>query len=94
MLRVAFALRQAPAGPGIGSFCGEADISGGQGPQKKSTGPVESDRQRTLDGLPHLGLDGRESYRKMRLEPLYCPHRLSRGPAPHEREYPRRKDRF
>jgi len=29
-----------------------------------------------------------------RLGPLYRPHRLSRGTAPHEREYPRRKDRF
>ena len=34
------------------------------------------------------------AYRELRLEPLYCPHRLSRGIAPHEREYPRRKDRF
>ena len=41
-----------------------------------------------------FGLDGRESYRELRLEPLCCPHRLSRGTAPHEREYPRRKDRF
>jgi hypothetical protein len=41
-----------------------------------------------------FGLDGREGYRKLRLEPLCCPHRLSRGTAPHEREYPRRKDRF
>jgi hypothetical protein len=41
-----------------------------------------------------FGLDGRERYRKVRLEPLCCPHRLSRGTAPHEREYPRRKDRF
>jgi hypothetical protein len=40
------------------------------------------------------GLEGRESYRELRLEPLCCPHRLSRGTAPHEREYPRRKDRF
>src|SRR5437899_10339725 len=40
-----------------------------------------------------FGLDGRESYHELRLEPLYCPHRLSRGTAPHEREYPRRKDR-
>jgi hypothetical protein len=37
-----------------------------------------------------FGLDGRESYRELRLEPLCCPHRLSRGTAPHEREYPRR----
>jgi hypothetical protein len=35
-----------------------------------------------------------ESYRELRLEPLCCPHRLSRGTAPHEREYPQRKDRF
>src|SRR6266702_3026768 len=41
-----------------------------------------------------FGLDGRESYRELRVEPLCCPHRLSRGTAPHEREYPRRKDRF
>jgi hypothetical protein len=41
-----------------------------------------------------FGLDGRESYRELRLEPVCCPHRLSRGTAPHEREYPRRKDRF
>ncbi len=41
-----------------------------------------------------FGLDGRESYRELRLELLCCPHRLSRGTAPHEREYPRRKDRF
>ena len=33
-------------------------------------------------------------YRKLRLEPLCCPHPLSRGTAPHEREYPRRRDRF
>jgi hypothetical protein len=41
----------------------------------------------TNDGLPSgrwmfgriFGLDGRESYRELRLEPLYCPHRLSRG---------------
>jgi hypothetical protein len=41
-----------------------------------------------------FGLDGRESYRELRLEPLCCPYRLSRGTAPHERKYPRRKDRF
>jgi hypothetical protein len=41
-----------------------------------------------------FGLDGRESYRELRLKPLHCPHRLGRGTAPHEREYPRRKDRF
>jgi hypothetical protein len=41
-----------------------------------------------------FGLDGRESYRELRLEPLCCPHRISRGTAPHERQYPRRKDRF
>ena len=41
-----------------------------------------------------FGLDGRESYLELRLEPLYCHQRLSRGTAPHEREYPRRKDRF
>jgi hypothetical protein len=41
-----------------------------------------------------FGLDGRESYRELRLKPLCCPHRLSRGIAPHEREYPRRNDRF
>ena len=41
-----------------------------------------------------FGLDGRESYRELRLELLCCPHRLSRGTAPYEREYPRRKDRF
>src|SRR5260370_34359731 len=40
------------------------------------------------------GLDGRESYRELRLKPLCCPHRLSRGTAPHERAYPPRKDRF
>jgi hypothetical protein len=39
-------------------------------------------------------IDAQEGYRKLRLEPLFCPHRLSRGTAPHEREYPRRKDRF
>jgi hypothetical protein len=41
-----------------------------------------------------LSLNGRESYRELRLEPLCCPHRLRRGTAPHEREYARRKDRF
>jgi hypothetical protein len=41
-----------------------------------------------------FGLDGRESYRELRLEPLCCPHRPSRGIAPHEREYQRRNDRF
>src|SRR6201982_3521145 len=41
-----------------------------------------------------FGLDDRESYRELRLELLCCRHRLSRGTAPHEREYPRRKDRF
>ena len=40
-----------------------------------------------------LGLDGRESYREVWLEPLYCPHRLSPGTAPHDREYSSR-DRF
>src|SRR5258706_5612078 len=40
-----------------------------------------------------FGLDGRESYRKLRLELLCCAHRLSRGTAPHEREYPRRTAR-
>ena len=39
-------------------------------------------------------LVGRESYRELRLELLSCPHRVNRGTAPHEREYPRRKDRF
>src|SRR5882757_421997 len=29
-----------------------------------------------------FGLDGRESYRELRLELLWCPHRLSRGTAP------------
>jgi hypothetical protein len=29
-----------------------------------------------------FGLDGRESYRELRLELLCCPHRLSRGTAP------------
>jgi hypothetical protein len=37
---------------------------------------------------------GRESYRKTRLEPLGCSHRLSQGAATHEREYPRRRDLF
>ena len=32
-----------------------------------------------FDGI--FGLDGRESYRKLRLEPLCCP-RVSRGTAP------------
>ncbi len=32
-----------------------------------------------LDICRIFGLDGRESYRKMRLEPLCCPHRLSCG---------------
>ena len=41
-----------------------------------------------------FGFDGRESYRELRLEPLCCPHRLSLGTAPYERENPRRKDRF
>ena len=41
-----------------------------------------------------FGLDSHGSYRELRLEPFYCAHRLSRGTAPHEREYPRRKDRF
>ena len=31
------------------------------------------DPERTLDVWPHLGLEGRESYRKPRLEPLYWP---------------------
>src|ERR1700733_3593655 len=39
-----------------------------------------------------FGLDGRESYRELRLEPLCCPHRLSRETAPHGREYHRRND--
>jgi hypothetical protein len=39
------------------------------------------------------GWTARESYRKLRLEPLCFPHRLSRGTVPHEREHPRRKDR-
>src|SRR5271169_4881507 len=47
----------------------------------------------TLPDRP-LGLDGRKSYRELRLEWLCCPHRLSRGTAPHEREYSPRKDRF
>jgi hypothetical protein len=58
-------------------------------------------RVSSFDGSPHtfirsprFGLDGRESYRELRLELLCCPHRLSRGTAPHEREYPRRTDRF
>jgi hypothetical protein len=37
-----------------------------------------------------LGLDGRENYRKMRLEPLCC-LTVQAEAAPHEREYPRRK---
>jgi hypothetical protein len=40
-----------------------------------------------------LGLDGRENYRKMRLEPLCC-LTVQAEAAPHEREYPRRNDRF
>jgi Tfp pilus assembly protein PilF len=38
-------------------------------------------------------LDGRESHRELRLELVCCAHHLSRGKAPQEREYPRRKDR-
>ena len=34
------------------------------------------------------------AYRELRLELLCCAHHLSRGTAPHEREYARRKDRF
>jgi hypothetical protein len=49
------------------------------------------DPDQTLDVWPHLRFDGRESHRELRPELLCCPHRLSRG---HEREYPRRKDRF
>jgi hypothetical protein len=41
-----------------------------------------------------FGLDSHGSYRELQLEPLYGPHCLSRGTAPHEREYRRRKDRF
>jgi hypothetical protein len=41
-----------------------------------------------------FGLDGRESYRKLRLVPLCCPHRQSRGTVPHEREHPWRMCRF
>jgi hypothetical protein len=37
-----------------------------------------------------FGLDGRESYRELRLESLCCKPRN----CSHEREYPRRKDRF
>ena len=40
-----------------------------------------------------FGLDGGESYRELRLE-LLCWASASRGTAPHEREYPRRKDCF
>ena len=55
--------------------------------------PIMTQSRRWMFGRI-FGLDGRESYRELRLEPLCCPHRLSRGSAPHEREYPRRKDRF
>jgi hypothetical protein len=41
-----------------------------------------------------FGLDGLNSYREPRLEPLCCPHCLGQGTAAHEQEYPRRKDRF
>jgi hypothetical protein len=40
-----------------------------------------------------LGLDGREHYRKIRLEPLCC-LTVQAEAAPHEREYPRRNDSF
>jgi hypothetical protein len=48
------------------------------------------DPQPTLDVGRMFGLD----YRKLRLEPLCYLTRLSRGTVPHEREHPRRKDRF
>ena len=52
------------------------------------------DPEQTLDVWPHLPYwTAVRAYRELRLEPLCCP-RLSRGTAPHEREYPRRKDRF
>jgi hypothetical protein len=42
-----------------------------------------------------FGLDGRlGGIAELRLELLCCPHRPSRGTAPHDREYPRRNDRF
>jgi hypothetical protein len=41
-----------------------------------------------------FGLGGRESCRELRLEPLCCPHRPKPRNFSHEREYPRRKDRF
>ena len=43
--------------------------------------------------LAHL-LDGRESYLELRLEPLYWPSPSEPRNCSHEREYPRRKDRF
>jgi hypothetical protein len=46
-----------------------------------------------LDICRIFGLDGRESYRKMGLEPLCC-LTVQAEAAPHERGYPRRKDRF
>jgi hypothetical protein len=42
-----------------------------------------------------FGLDGRlGGIAELRLELLCCPHPPSRGTAPHDREYPRRNDRF
>jgi len=54
--------------------------------QKLDFGAVRAafDPQRTLDVGRTFGFDGRECYRKLRLEPLCCPHGLSRGTAPHD----------
>jgi hypothetical protein len=38
-----------------------------------------------------FGLDGPETYRELRLEPLYC-LTVQAEAAPHERGYPRRKE--
>src|SRR6266481_224660 len=88
--------------PKVGAVCGNSartDLGGGRSVMTVPTAlhteffSVWTQSRRWMFGRI-LGLDGRESYRELRLEPLCCPHRLSRGTAPHEREYPRRKDHF
>jgi hypothetical protein len=59
-----------------------------------SAGKVDRSRPPTCGSAWSFGLDGRESYRKLRLVPLCCPHRQSRGTVPYEREHPRRMCRF
>jgi hypothetical protein len=80
------ALTPVPLPPGRGSsFLGNA--------RPRVMRPTADGRASlTIDRI--FGLDGRESYRELRVEPLCCPLRLSRGTAPHEREFSRGKGRF